>query len=85
MVSLLLPAIMSGAVVLAAPTDPPPPAPSTPAPNYALLVAPDRRVRGADLRVQEYLATGVQRSATFARLMSALNASDVIVYIERVM
>jgi hypothetical protein len=78
----LLPAIVSGAMLLAAPTDP---APSAPAPNYTLLVSPDRRVRGADVRVQEYLTTGFSRSTTFARLLTALNASDVIVYIERVM
>lgn len=78
----LLPAIVSGAMLLGAPTDP---APSVPAPNYALLVSPERRVRGADPRVQEYLAAGFQRSATFAQLIAALNASDVIVYIERVM
>ena len=78
----LLPAIVSGAMLFAAPTDPPP---SAPAPNYTLLVSPDRRVRGADMRVQEYLTTGFNRSTTFARLLTALNASDVIVYIERVM
>jgi hypothetical protein len=79
----LLPAIVSGAVLLTAPTDPPPP--SVPAPAYALLVSPNRHVRAADTRVQDFLAAGFHRSATFARLLSALNASDVIVYIERVM
>jgi hypothetical protein len=78
----LLPAIISGAMLFTAPADP---VPSVPAPSYALLVSPDRRVRAADTRVQEYLAAGYQRSPTFARLLTALNRSDVIVYIERVM
>jgi hypothetical protein len=78
----LLPAIVSGAMLFATPTDP---ALSAPAPNYTLLVSPERRVRGADTRVQDFLATGLRRSATFARLLAALNRSDVIVYIERVM
>ena len=83
----LLPIAVTGALMLTAPSDPPvsdPPA-SVPAPSYALLVAPDRRVRATDARVKQYLADGLQRSATFARLLSALNDSDVIVYIERVM
>ena len=78
----LLPAIISGALLFTGPTDPPP---SVPAPSYALLVSPERRVRAADARVQGYLAAGLQRSATFARLLAAVNASDVIVYVERVM
>lgn len=78
----LLPAIVSGALVFSAPPDRPP---SVPARNYTLLVSPERRVRAADTRVQDLLATGLQRSATFARLLAALNDSDVIVYIERLM
>jgi hypothetical protein len=77
----LLPVVFS-ALLLHGPTDPPP---DIPAPTYALLVSPERRVRAADARVQGYLAEGLQRSTTFARLLSELNASDVIVYIERVM
>jgi hypothetical protein len=77
----LLPVVIS-ALTLSAPTDPPP---DIPAPSYALLVSPDRRVRAADSRVQTYLAEGLQRSPTFARLLSEINASDVIVYIERIM
>ena len=88
----LLPAIFSAAIMLTAPRDPAKgdpalagPTPNIPAPHYALLVSPERRVRAADARVHVYLAEGLQRSTTFARLLSALNASDVIVYVERVM
>ena len=83
----LLPAIFSAAIILTAPTDPAltGTAPNIPAPHYALLVSPERRVRAADPRVHGYLAEGLQRSNTFARLLAALNASDVIVYVERVM
>ena len=49
---------------------------------YALLESPDRHVRTIDKRVQRLLGTGVRRSPTFAALMTSLNASDVIVYIE---
>jgi hypothetical protein len=78
----LLPMAVGGALLLTAPTDP---APAVPAPSYVLLVSPDRRVRSTDTRVKAYLTEGLKRSATFARLLAALNASDVIVYIERVM
>ena len=50
--------------------------------DHALLTAPDRRVRSADPRVMELMAVGVERSPTFAHLVRAVNASDVIVYIE---
>jgi hypothetical protein len=49
----------------------------------ALLSAPDRRVRSMDGRITNLLEIGVERSATFRHLMRALNASDVIVYLER--
>jgi hypothetical protein len=49
---------------------------------YALLESPDRHVRTIDKRVQRLLGTGVRRSPTFAALITSLNASDVIVYIE---
>jgi hypothetical protein len=78
---VLLPVIFS-ALTLSAPTNPPK---DIPAPSYALLTSPERRVRAADQRVHGYLAEGLQRSRTFARLFAELGASDVIVYIERVM
>ena len=50
--------------------------------DHDLLSAPDRRVRSADRRIVGLLATGMERSPTFAHLVRALNATDVIVYIE---
>lgn len=50
--------------------------------DEALLSAPDRRVRSADRRLARLLAVGLDRSPTFAHLVRAVNASDVIVYIE---
>ena len=53
--------------------------------HYLLLNAPDRRVRATDTRLRSLLAEGLHRSRTFAALITALNRSDVIVYIESVM
>jgi hypothetical protein len=50
----------------------------------SMLSSPDRRVRSVDRRIIELLHKGVERSPTFAQLVTALNATDVIVYIERV-
>jgi hypothetical protein len=64
------------------------PAASTPSvspAHYLLLNAPDRRVRATDARLRSLLAEGLNRSRTFASLVTALNHSDVIVYIESVM
>jgi hypothetical protein len=68
--------------------DPAAPLPSTtptvsPA-HYLLLNAPDRRVRAADARLQSLVAEGLNRSRTFASLVTAVNRTDVIVYIETV-
>jgi hypothetical protein len=49
----------------------------------SLLSAPDRRVRSTDRHIIELLHKGVARSKTFAQLVTALNTTDVIVYIER--
>lgn len=57
---------------------------AAPAGDTALLSSPDRRVRSTDRRIMELIHTGVERSATFAQLVTLLNATDVIVYIERV-
>jgi hypothetical protein len=47
-----------------------------------LLSSPDRRVRSTDKRITDLLRVGVDRSPTFARLVEALNRTDVIVYIQ---
>ena len=52
--------------------------------TLALLTAGDRRVRTNDARVQMLLTQGIRRSATFVSLVTALSATDVIVYIEPV-
>ena len=48
----------------------------------AMLTAPERRVRALDLALASLVAAGVRRSSTFARLLEAIEANDVIVYIE---
>ncbi len=53
--------------------------------HHLLLTAPDRRVRAPEARVRSLLAEGLHRSSTFASLVTALNNTDVIVYIEAVM
>jgi hypothetical protein len=58
--------------------------PASPA-HMLLLNAPDRRVRVTEPRLQGLLAEGLNRSRTFASLLTAVNATDVIVYIEAVM
>lgn len=49
---------------------------------HRLLTSPDRHVRTLDRRVADALAEGVRRSATFEQLVTALDTSDVIAYIE---
>ena len=51
-------------------------------PSFALLDSPQRHVRTTDPAVRRLLRLGLQRSATFKALMTYLNASDVIVYIQ---
>ena len=90
MVSVLSVAF-SGALAMATATGPtvaptsPSPSPSIPTPSELILLAPERRVRAADPRVQALLADGFRRSQTFAGLLLAINRTDVIVYVERVM
>lgn len=59
--------------------------PSIPTPMEMLFVAADRRVRTTESRVTDLLREGARRSPTFAGLLTTLNRTDVIVYIERVM
>jgi hypothetical protein len=52
--------------------------------DVGLLSSPTRRVRSTNPRILELLETGMRRSPTFAELVKAVNATDVIVYIEPV-
>lgn len=51
-------------------------------PADEILKSPERRIRAMDQRVARLLSDGVRRSTTFAALVSALQGTDVIVYIE---
>jgi hypothetical protein len=50
--------------------------------GHVLLTALDRRVRALNQDMKLLLARGMARSSTFSRLMSDLDATDVIVYVE---
>src|SRR5262245_41998378 len=67
----LVPALMTASLV-ATPDD------------SRLLSSPLRRVRSTNSHILELLETGLRRSPTFAELVKAVNATDVIVYIEPV-
>ncbi len=66
------------------------PAPAEPAANDAnvpygaLLIEPHRRVRTTDKLLLRLMEEGLRRSVTFGDLVAAVNATDVIVYIQRV-
>jgi hypothetical protein len=83
----LLSVVFMGTLSLTEPAAPGPAmtTPSIPSPAHMLFVAPARRVRAADKRVQNLLLDGFHRSPTFASLLVALNKSDVIVYVEKMM
>ena len=57
-----------------------------PAPAFAEPSGPidpvGPRVRGATPKMERLIQTGIQRSATFAALISSLNKTDVIVYVQ---
>jgi hypothetical protein len=53
-----------------------------PVPASAALESPLRHVRGTGAYVNELLRDGFHRSPTFAHLMSRIERSDVIVYVE---
>jgi hypothetical protein len=81
----LLSVLFTGTLACVDPTAVSVPSPSIPTPAQMMLQAPDRRVRAADARVQTLLVEGVRRSPTFTALLTALNRTDVIVYIEKSM
>ena len=80
----LLPLVLSGLLSLTRPAADAPTIPKRPVSAEALLTADNRHVRTTDRYVQSLLVQGVRRSATFAELVTALNQSDVIVYIQSV-
>ena len=82
-----LPVILSGTLTLGPTTPAASPAPAVndvSVPYGAMLNDSFRRVRAADNHVKRLLEEGLKRSVTFGDLVAAVNASDVIVYIERV-
>jgi hypothetical protein len=56
--------------------------PLTPAETRAVTTSTHRHVRAVDQRIGVAIAEGLSRSGTFARLVLALDESDVIVYVE---
>ncbi|MEO7276213.1 MAG: hypothetical protein ABIX28_25105 [Vicinamibacterales bacterium] len=82
-----LPVVLSGVLALGPTT--PAAAPTAAATDVsvrygAMLNDAFRRVRAADSQVKRLLEEGLKRSVTFGDLVAAVNASDVIVYIQRV-
>jgi hypothetical protein len=79
-----LPVFLSGVLTLAPATTGPDTSSDGPTPYGALFHEPLRRVRSVDPHILELMMQGLKRSVTFADLVAAVNASDVIVYIQRV-
>jgi hypothetical protein len=61
-----------------------PPLPYEPFTEADVLEAPTRRIRSSDPAVRRLMRRGYRQSATFAALVTRLQRSDVIVYIEDV-
>jgi hypothetical protein len=61
-----------------------PPMPFEPLAESAVLEAPTRHIRSNDRSVRQLLRRGYRGSRTFADLVTRLQRSDVIVYIEEV-
>jgi hypothetical protein len=78
-----LPLFLSG-VLSVAPATSHPEVTDPSVPYGALLNEPLRRVRSVDRQLTALMSSGLKRSATFADLVAGVNASDVIVYIQRV-
>jgi hypothetical protein len=78
-----LPVFLCGVLSLS-PATPRHEAPDTSVPYGAVLNEPLRRVRSVDPQLTRLMLEGLKRSVTFADLVAAVNASDVIVYIQRV-
>ena len=61
-----------------------PPLPPMPLTEADVLEAPTRHIRSSDQSVRKLLRQGYRKSSTFASLVTRLQRSDVIVYIEDV-
>jgi hypothetical protein len=61
-----------------------PPAPIAPLPESDVLEAPTRHIRTTDKSILKLMRRGYRGSRTFAELVTRLQRSDVIVYIEEV-
>jgi len=84
-----LPVVLGGVLSFAPTTGPDSSSVPTTIPSAAvryeeMLEGPLRKVRTTDRIVQSLLAEGLRRSVTFSDLVAAVNATDVIVYIQRV-
>jgi hypothetical protein len=73
--------VMSAVMSVSAPGGNAPP-PSAVRDLHLALASPDRRVRTTDARITSALFEGVRRSRTFADLVTAVQRSNVIAYIE---
>ena len=78
-----LPALVCGVLSLS-PATARPAVTDVSVPYGALLNQPARRVRSVDAHLTRLIEDGLRRSVTFGDLVAAVNASDVIVYIQRV-
>ncbi len=78
-------ALIAGAVATASPAEPTPSnrlRPNVGRSVHELLTADDRHVRGVSPLAQQLLTEGVKRSHTFEAILSALEATDLIVHVE---
>ena len=77
-------ALIAGAVATASPAEPTPSnrlRPNVGRSVHELLTADDRHVRGVSPLAQQLLTEGVKRSHTFEAILSALEATDLIVHV----
>jgi len=78
-------ALIAGAVATASPAEPAPSNRLRPVVGrnvHELLTAPDRHVRGVSPLAQQLVSEGMKRSQTFEAIVSALEATDLIVHVE---
>ena len=78
-------ALIAGAVATASPAEPTPsnrPRLNVGRSVHELLTAEDRHVRGVSPLAQQLVGEGMKRSHTFEAIVSALEATDLIVHVE---